>query len=160
MDCPEIMPRNNRCFADMRGKCITPSCPHTHSKFNKKSAKACQVRLKRKDWCEAAYTPEGCRSNHNFKYPAKIINGRGAATITSQPRQIRPSVQVAATPLIVTVFLSKIDGTDRTNKIFTTDQTKNHSSSSPTNPLHSAVMGELTLRMTSMANIRYTPEAI
>ena len=90
--CPDITPKDNRCFKDMRSKCTALDCPKVHSKFNRRSSRACLIRLKRKEWCEAAYTPEGCRSKHYFKHPNKgAPSTSNKTTKNPQPAQIPDS---------------------------------------------------------------------
>ena len=135
--CPDITPKDNRCFKDMKGKCTTPKCPQVHSKFNHRSSKACSVRLKRKEWCEAAYTPEGCRSNHFFKRANKATH----KTDCNAPRDSTATE----------VFTSGT--TDPKPKTGATTDSNNSRRTTPENPLHTAAMSELTTRMRLLPSI-------
>ena len=128
--CPDITPKDNRCFKDMKSKCTTPNCPQVHSKF-----KACLVRLKRKEWCEAAYTTGGCRSNHYFKRTNKDTpKANNKTTKNLPPSQVPDSTSRENTP--AGVFTSSTTGP----KPQTGATTGSNPScrKTPANPLHTA----------------------
>ena len=149
--CPDITPKDNRCFKDMKSKCTTPNCPQIHSKFNRRSSKACLIRLKRKEWCEAAYTPEGCRSNHYFKHTNKgAPKTSNKTTENLPPTQVPDSASRESTS--ADVFTSITTSPRPQNG--TTAGSNPDCRKPPENPLHTAAMSELTTRMTLLPSLR------
>ena len=115
-------------------------CPQVHSKFNRNSSKACSVRLKRKEWCEAAYTPKGCRSNHYFKRTNKATpKANNKTTENLPPSQIPDST--ARENTAADVFTSSTTGPEP--QTGATTGSNPSCRGTPENPLHTAAMSEL-----------------
>jgi len=138
----------------MCNKCTALACTSKHSKFNNKSFKACQIRLKRKEWCEAAYTPEGCRSNHNFKHPRKGATKTIATTNADPTPPHEPNPTTSENTATADVFMSKANRPGSPDESTPTAGNGPGYPRPPDNPLHSTVMIELAVRMISLPSIR------